>query len=41
MTFNFLVPTASEHFNIVVDTGTSVVIVGANGGGKNQACCSY
>ena len=36
MTFNFLVPTASEHFNIVVDTGTSVVIVGANGGGKTR-----
>ena len=36
MTFNFSIPTASEQFNIAVDAGTSVVIVGANGGGKTR-----
>ena len=36
MTFNFSIPTTAEEFNIAVDPGTSVVIVGANGGGKTR-----
>lgn len=36
MTFNFSIPTSSGQFNIAVNPGTSIVIVGANGGGKTR-----
>ena len=36
MTFNFSIPTDSEQLNIAVDPGASIVIVGANGGGKTR-----
>lgn len=36
MTFNFLIPTATEPLNITVNAGSSILIVGANGGGKTR-----
>jgi hypothetical protein len=36
MTFNFSIPTATEPLNIAVNPGSSIVIVGANGGGKTR-----
>lgn len=36
MTFNFSIPTDTRELNITVNPGSSIVIVGANGGGKTR-----
>lgn len=36
MTFHFSIPTATAELNITVNHGSSIVIVGANGGGKTR-----
>lgn len=36
MTFKFSIPTDSTELNITVNPGSSIVIVGANGGGKTR-----
>lgn len=36
MTFNFSIPTAAAALSITVNPGSSIVIVGANGGGKTR-----
>jgi ABC-type cobalamin/Fe3+-siderophores transport system ATPase subunit len=36
MTFKFSIPTDTTELNITVNPGSSIVIVGANGGGKTR-----